>query len=237
MEKWTVLTAVTNKTAVWYLPLSTFFSFFFVCDFMLNSKVIMDPGYKKTITPVPDDDTDEDLSVNVSLSILDILQIDEMKETFTAKISLRREWMDRRLTYKNLKRENSNKNDLSTEEAESIWYPSVSINNVENKEKVKPTDIENHARVIPDQNFSYTYKDNRHFFKGSENKLTLTKQATVEFVCHYELHWYPFDTQVSFPFILFKTVRLSGLPDGVCERNGLHGVASCRAGLQPGDLS
>ena len=171
----------------------------------------MDPGYKKTITPVPDDDTDGDLCVNVSLSILDILQIDEMKETFTAKISLRREWMDRRLTYKNLKRENSNKNDLSTEEAESIWYPSVSINNVENKEKVKPTDIENHARVIPDQNFSYTYKDNRHFFKGSENKLTLTKQWTVEFVCHYELHWYPFDTQVIFPFthILFKTLRLA----------------------------
>ena len=171
----------------------------------------MDPGYKKTITPVPDDDTDGDLCVNVSLSILDILQIDEMKETFTAKISLRREWMDRRLTYKNLKRKNSNKNDLSTEEAESIWYPSVSINNVENKEKVKPTDIENHARVIPDQNFSYTYKDNRHFFKGSENKLTLTKQWTVEFVCHYELHWYPFDTQVIFPFThhLFKTLRFA----------------------------
>ena len=183
----------------------SFFPFFLfvsliLCDLMINSKVIMDPGYKKTITPIPEDGTDGDLCVNVSLSILDILQIDEMKETFTAKISLRREWMDRRLTYKNLKRENSNKNDLSTKEAESIWYPSMSINNVENQEKVKPTDIEHHARVIPDQNFSYTSKNNRHFFKGSENKLTLTKQWTVEFVCHYELHWYPFDTQVIFTF-------------------------------------
>ena len=206
--------------------LSHFSLCIFLCDLVLNSKVIMDPGYKKTITPVPDDDTDGDLCVNVSLSILDILQIDEMKETFTAKISLQREWTDRRLTYKNLKRENSNKNDLSTEEAESIWYPSMSINNVENKEKVKSTDIENHARVIPDQNFSYAYKDNRHFFKGSENKLTLTKQWTVEFVCHYELHWYPFDTQVIFPFI-HHLFNLSGLPNGVCQRNGLHGVAAC----------
>ena len=169
----------------------------------------MDPGYKKTITPVPDHGAGN-LPVNFSLSILDILHIDEMKEIFTAKISLRREWMDRRLTYKNLKRENSNKNDLSTEEAESIWYPSVFINNIEDSEKVKATDIENHARVIPDQNFSYTYKDNRHFFKGSENKLTLTKQWTVEFVCHYELHWYPFDTQVIFTLIcqLLKTLLL-----------------------------
>ena len=160
----------------------------------------MDPGYKKTITPVPDDGAGN-LPVNFSLSILDILQVDEMKEIFTAKISIRREWMDRRLTYKNLKKENSNKNDLSNEEADSIWYPSVFINNIEDSEKVKPTDIENHARVIPDQNVSYTFKNNRHFFKGSENKLTLTKQWTVEFVCHYSLHWYPFDTQVIFAFI------------------------------------
>ena len=62
----------------------------------------MDPGYKKTITPVPEFDN-RNLMVNVSLRILDILRIDEMKKTFTVKISLTREWMDRRLTYKNLK--------------------------------------------------------------------------------------------------------------------------------------
>ena len=97
----------------------------------------MDPGYKKTITPVPEDGS-RDLLVNFSFSILDILRIDEVKETFTAKISLTREWRDPRLTYKNLKRGNSNQNDLSKEEAESIWYPSVSINNIENVEKMKP---------------------------------------------------------------------------------------------------
>ena len=204
-----------------------FLCFLLILSLSLNFKVIMDTGYKKTITPVPVDGAGDgadggdggggggagggddagggdvgagggDLPVNLSLTILDILHIDEMKEIFTAKISLRRDWMDRRLTYKNLKKENSNKNDLSKEEAESIWYPSVFINNIENSEKVKPTDIENQARVIPDKNFSYSFKNNGHFFKGSENKLTLTKQWTVEFVCHYAMHWYPFDTQVVF---------------------------------------
>ena len=96
----------------------------------------MDPGYKKTITPVPEFDN-RNLMVNVSLRILDILRIDEMKKTFTVKISLTREWMDRRLTYKNLKKENSNKNDLSKLEAESIWYPSLDINNIENNDKIR----------------------------------------------------------------------------------------------------
>ena len=173
-----------------------------------QSKVIMDPGYKKTITPVPEFGK-RNLLVNVSLRILDILRIDEMKETFTVKMSLTREWMDRRLTYKNLKKENSNKNDLSKLEAESIWYPSLDINNIENMDKIRPTSIEHRSRVIADQNFSYTFKDNSHFFKGSENKLTLTKQWTVEFICHYALHWYPFDTQVDFVDIhclLYMTV-------------------------------
>ena len=96
----------------------------------------MDPGYKKTITPVPEFDN-RNLMVNVSLRILDILRIDEMKKTFTVKISLTREWMDRRLTYKNLKKESSNKNDLSKLEAESIWYPSLDINNIENNDKIR----------------------------------------------------------------------------------------------------
>ena len=96
----------------------------------------MDPGYKKTITPVPEFGN-RNLMVNVSLRILDILRIDEMKKTFTVKISLTREWMDRRLTYKNLKKENSNKNDLSKLEAESIWYPSLDINNIENNDKIR----------------------------------------------------------------------------------------------------
>ena len=96
----------------------------------------MDPGYKKTITPVPEFGN-RNLMVNVSLRILDILRIDEMKKTFTVKISLTREWMDRRLTYKNLKKENSNKNDLSKLEAESIWYPLLDINNIENNDKIR----------------------------------------------------------------------------------------------------
>ena len=80
---------------------------------------------------------------------------------------------------------------MSKEEAESIWYPSVSINNIENVEKMKPTAIEHRARVIPGQKFSYTFRDNSHFFKGSENKLTLTKQVghgKVSILAPIEVH-------------------------------------------------
>ena len=171
----------------------------------------MDPGYKKTITPVPEDGS-RDLLVNFSFSILDILRIDEVKETFTAKISLTREWRDPRLTYKNLKRGNSNQNDLSKEEAESIWYPSVSINNIENVEKMKPTAIEHRARVIPGQKFSYTFRDNSHFFKGSENKLTLAKQVRhvkVSILAPTEVHLLSTKKHGKMPKITAKRLKLA----------------------------
>ena len=35
-----------------------------------------------------------------------------------------------------------------------------------------------------------------HLFKGSENKLCLKQEINIEFICHYALQWFPFDTQV-----------------------------------------
>ena len=120
----------------------------------------MDPGYKKTITPVPEFGN-RNLMVNVSLRILDILRIDEMKKTFTVKISLTREWMDRRLTYKNLKKESSNKNDLSKLEAESIWYPSLDINNIENNDKSEILEKNTKAEVATKSLTTNKHNDSR----------------------------------------------------------------------------
>ena len=64
--------------------------------------VVRKAGYNKLLTPVSVQDGGR-LRVNVSVDILDILDIDEVKETFTVKIDLTREWFDHRLTYLNLK--------------------------------------------------------------------------------------------------------------------------------------
>ena len=156
-------------------------------------KLIIKPGYKKSLTPVPEGE--EKTLVNVSLNIRDILKINELTEVFTVQMSLKREWFDRRLTYKHLKQD-SDMNYLTLEESEAIWYPRVDFNNVEDENKWQKTAIENIHKVIPANDFTYRPKNNMHLFNGSENALSLTKDWSVEWICHYTLAWYPFDTQV-----------------------------------------
>ena len=84
------------------------------------SKIIIKPGYKKSLTPVPV--SGNNLVVNISFHIKDILEVNELKGTFNVKLSLKRAWFDNRLTYKNLKQDEY-KNDLSPGESALIWFP------------------------------------------------------------------------------------------------------------------
>ena len=37
--------------------------------------------------------------------------------------------------------------------------------------------------------------ENRQFFKGHENSITLSRFYNIRFLCNYEMNWYPFDVQ------------------------------------------
>ena len=37
--------------------------------------------------------------------------------------------------------------------------------------------------------------ENRYFFLGSENKITLSRFYNIRFLCYYSMNWYPFDMQ------------------------------------------
>ena len=64
-------------------------------------KLMLRQGYKKELTPIPDNS--RNVVVNFSFNLLDV-EISEPTETFAAKISITRTWFDGRLTYKNLKK-------------------------------------------------------------------------------------------------------------------------------------
>ena len=157
--------------------------------------LVLEAGYNKMLTPPPLDGSSH-LLVNISLNLLDVLDINELEEVFKVKIAMKREWFDSRLSFKHLKKKDSNRNDLPEAEGEAIWYPSVTFNNIEGSDQLKGTHVKNVHRIIPNENFSFEHRDNVHLFKGSASKLSLTKQWTVEFICHYDMHKYPFDTQI-----------------------------------------
>ena len=157
-------------------------------------KLMMNLGYMSSLPPPTEDR--KDLDFNVSIEIIDILETNELTETFRAKILLTREWFDNRLDFKHLKTDNKATNNLEQKESSNIWYPSLIYSNLEDISKTKNTDNRDTFKVVRSKLFTYTVKNNMHIFKGSENPLVLTKERSIAFICNYNMHTYPFDTQL-----------------------------------------
>ena len=153
------------------------------------------PGYKKELTPIKENG--QNVVVKFFINILDI-EISELTETFSSRISWTREWFDRRLQYKNLKNETGTKmNILITGEKvyESVWYPDFSLHNVRSREDIQQLDHKDILEVIPNDEFAFLTENNMHIFEGSMNALSLEKERNVKWKCDYAYDWYPFDKQ------------------------------------------
>ena len=156
------------------------------------------PGYKKFLVPPPIGN-ETSLIMNISIIIDQIIAIDENNGYFEIKMTLVRYWYDSQLSYQNLKK-NSAKNIISTEDMKMMWKPWTITKNIKNVDEVKKTDKGDKMTIIPNSNFKFTRdeKTNIHntmLFKGSENAISYERQITVNFVCNYNMRWYPFDSQ------------------------------------------
>ena len=55
-------------------------------------------------------------------------------------------------------------------------------------------------RVLPNENFTYTRTNMHHYqniriFTGSDSKVEMSRMYETEFICLYNMAWYPFDSQ------------------------------------------
>lgn len=144
---------------------------------------------------------EELLHINVSFVLQDILDINEVQGAFVTKISTQREWFDNRLTYINLKHHH-HLNVLSDDDSELVWSPTFVYHNIKNGEKVKSDSHVSHRvwNVVRNQDNRYQQGDidqpkNSHLYKGSENRMMLRKQYYIEWICVFNMVWYPFDSQ------------------------------------------
>ena len=156
-------------------------------------------GYDKFLTPPPVDHREEEMVVNMTLNIIDIINIDQVKGLFYTMVSVQTKWFDSGLTYNNLKKE-SQRNQINIE-AESIWSPFVVFMPVENAKKIEPmqdfslwqVDATDVSDFEPGDN---TNNNNVYKFSGDKNAQDLTTQNSIEWICNFDLFWYPFDTQM-----------------------------------------
>ena len=163
---------------------------------------IIDPGqsYQNFIAPPPlktvDGEMDDKIIIDVSADIISILDIDEISSIFQVQFFLHFTWYDTRLMYYNLKND-TGLNTLSPEEKQQLWIPVLVFDNTENK---LSTVVDEDSTITISKQGSYTLStmedvENRQFFKGDENSITLSRFYNIRFLCNYEMQWYPFDVQ------------------------------------------
>ena len=88
--------------------------------------------YQRGFPPPPKDD---DMLANIFLSvdITTVLNLDEVESIMTLQYTLTLKWMDRRVTFRNLKSETF-LNTIDTLDASKMWYPRLLFYNTADKE-------------------------------------------------------------------------------------------------------
>ena len=155
-------------------------------------------GYNKFLVPPPLG-KDSTFFLNTSINIDEIIAINENDGYFKTKMTLKRDWINSQLTYQNLKRDAA-RNVLSKEDIQRMWVPYTVLENIEHEGELKSSDKPLTIMIVANDDFAFERDDRTNFrntrlFKGDQNILSYERQVTVNWVCHYDMRWYPFDLQ------------------------------------------
>ena len=176
-------------------------------------------GYNKFLPPPPSGDEPK-LSINYSINIDKIIEINEVDGYFKTKMTTVRKWLNSQLTYQNLKKDPT-KNKISPDDMKKMWKPWFVVENiVETKDGIRPTDTPHIFMLYPNQEFNFQMDDKTNFrntrlFKGDENVIHYQKQSTVQWVCDFDLRWYPFDIQKCTMEIYSPSSSITIIPSSV----------------------
>ena len=138
-------------------------------------------------------------NVSLTIDIWDIVEINEKDGFYRCTILLTRKWIDQKVTFQNLQREEK-RNLINPEDRSLLWKPWTMFKNIEDRGKYAQTDALQQWKVIPNTNFSFKHADNTflhntYLFNGASNLISYEKSWTVEWLCDFKMQWYPFDTQ------------------------------------------
>ena len=194
--------------------------------------------YLKGKPPTPTDSNK--FPVNVSIDIMSVLDIQEVGSVLKLLFVLDLTWFDNRLQFYNLKADES-MNSLTKEDQQVIWTPTVLFANTE-KQITSKNDEKSFVivkRLGSSTKSGNEYDEDIQIFEGGENTLRLSRAFDIEFICEYDMRWYPFDSQTC--FIVTKMEGNSGkfvdLVDEIIKYTGpkeltQYFVKSVKMGIQ-----
>ena len=156
------------------------------------------------------------LTVNVSMTIVSFLDVDEIDKTLKIVLEMSRTWFDARLTLLHLPKD-VGLNYLGKKSYKKIWYPKLVFENIDPSEN--HIDRRLLYTVSRDSNIPPTIRNpgttkGRNEFRGSEHKIVRTQEYTYFWRCVYDMKWYPFDRQtcdmwISMPPYYQNVVRMN----------------------------
>ena len=152
--------------------------------------------YLKDDTPPPLTQG-ERLEVTLNVDVQNILNIIEVKNILSLKFRLEQTWRDSRLQYYNLKTDQE-LNSLIYLERQQIWVPTILFSNTREDFTSENDDLA-FAKVIrskPGSLLSLETNEDVLEYKGSENEIQIKRIYEIDFLCDYDMRYYPvFDIQ------------------------------------------
>ena len=131
----------------------------------------------------------------VDLNIERIENINELDYSFTCRVIVTIKWIDGRLSYNNLF---NGYTTIGKEEFEQIWKPSLILKNSLEHASITKNDAVIIQILKQNEGILKSKKELREgmTYDGKTNDIVLTAVFDTDFGCSYQLHDYPFDSQV-----------------------------------------
>ena len=152
-----------------------------------------------------------------------------------------RKWIDQKVTFQNIQNE-TELNAINPEDRSLLWKPWTIFENIEDQGKYGPTDQDQVWTVMPNSDYSFVQAEksslhNTYFFDGASNMISYEISYTVEWLCDFQMEWFPFDTQsCTMEFLQAEnSVRL--IPEAVdylghkLPQHFIRSIAMCSANI------
>ena len=152
--------------------------------------------YLKDKTPPPLEQG-KSLPVILSMNIYNILDIQEVQNMMSLKFDLGTAWIDSRLNFYNLKT-NPQMNTLISAESQMLWVPTILFFNTKNNLNSQ-NDEKANIKIVRRKNGTLigpTVNEDIMVYEGASNEIELNRVYEIDFICTYDMQYYPFDIQV-----------------------------------------
>ncbi|KAG7171177.1 Glutamate-gated chloride channel alpha-like 1, partial [Homarus americanus] len=155
--------------------------------------VLIPKGYDKTLPP-PFTDNKFPATIQVDVDFKFIRSIMILEFSLSLDLKLTRRWRDSRLRFRNL-REDVTHNVVET--LSEVWLPELSITGADNlvansQERKDVNFVDKQDSPLLDDDAEL---DEDYLYYGGANDLVAVRELTLDLLCHYDLTYYPFDTQ------------------------------------------